>query len=154
MEANQTTPLKFKKLNENAKLPERQNLGDAGLDLVSIESVEIPKFSSATVRTGVGVEIPDGYAGFVQPRSSLAMNYGITVLNTPGLIDSGYRGEILVILYNSGTPGPPEASSYLINPGDRIAQLVIVEVPKFEPVFVESLSESSRGTEGLGSTGV
>jgi dUTP pyrophosphatase len=99
------------------------------------------------VGTGLAVAIPDGYAGFVQPRSGLAAEHGVTVLNTPGLIDSGYRGEVRVILHNSD-----RATPFVVEPGMRIAQLVVVPLAEVEPIEVEELPASERGVRGFGSS--
>lgn len=139
--------LKVKKLSPYAYLPQRAHESDAGLDLFCYESNHVYSFSRIIVRTGIAVEIPQGYAGFVQPRSGLAKERGITVLNTPGLIDSGYRGEIKVILYNSSH------QIYTANPGTKIAQLVIVPITLFDVEEVKELSSSERGKKGFGSTG-
>ena len=139
--------LLFKKLNPEAQTPVRQHPDDAGLDLFSVEDTVIPAQGRTVVGTGISVAIPKGYAGFIQPRSGLAAKRGITVLNTPGLIDSGYRGELLVILYNTNLYNYAE-----IGKGDRIAQLVILPVAFPELVEVSELEKSDRGEGGLGST--
>ena len=128
-------------------MPARAYAGDAGLDLSSCERVELPPGERALVGTGLAVAIPDGYAGFVQPRSGLATKHGISIVNTPGLVDSGYRGELRVALLNTD-PGRP----FTVEPGMRIAQLVVVPVPGVEPVEVDELPESERGVRGFGST--
>lgn len=131
------------------ELPRVAKPGDAGVDLRSSVDVTIPAGGHrALVPTGIAIAIPEGYAGFVQPRSGLALNHGITCLNTPGLIDSGYRGELKVLLINTD---PTEA--FEIRRGERIAQLVIQAV--VEPVFVEvdELDESERGVGGFGHSG-
>ncbi len=122
--------------------------GDAGADLTASEHVVIEPGRRALVPTGMSMAIPLGYAGFVLPRSGLAIRRGVTVVNAPGLIDSGYRGELMVGLINHGE------ESFEIAPGDRIAQLVIVAVERPEFVFVDRLESSSRGEDGFGSTGV
>lgn len=121
--------------------------GDAGVDLVSAEELVLGEGERALVSTGIAIAIPPGYGGFVLPRSGLAVNHGITLTNSPGLIDSNYRGEIRVILQNTGH------ADFEIEVGDRIAQLVImpVELPEFE--LVEELPETSRGEGGFGSSG-
>jgi dUTP pyrophosphatase len=128
-------------------VPERAYAGDAGLDLAACERVELGPGERALVPTGLAVAIPDGYAGFVQPRSGLATRHGISIVNTPGLIDSGYRGELQVALLNTD---PREA--FLVEPGMRIAQLVILRVPQVELVEVDELPESERGARGFGSS--
>ncbi|SDZ85281.1 dUTP pyrophosphatase [Bowdeniella nasicola] len=137
-----------RKLDPNAQLPVRAHHDDAGADLISNEDCVIAPGGRALVGTGIAIEIPHGYAGFVHPRSGLAAREGLTVLNAPGTIDAGYRGEVKVILHNTD----PD-SSVTINVGDRIAQLVIqqVSLPRFEDA--ESLSSSAREAGGFGSTG-
>jgi len=139
--------LAFTRLHADAVIPERTYDGDAGLDLASLEPAVLAPGNRATVRTGFAVAIPDGYAGFVQPRSGLADRHGITVLNSPGLIDSGYRGELRVVLLNTD---PRE--SFTVEAGMRIAQLVILPVPEVELLEVDELSASARGARGFGSS--
>jgi dUTP diphosphatase len=141
--------LPFLRLREDAVVPERAYSGDAGLDLSACERVELPPGERALVGTGLAVAIPDGYAGYVQPRSGLAARHGITIVNTPGLVDSGYRGELRVVLLNTD---PRE--TFVVEPGMRIAQLVVVPVPEVEPVVVDELPESERGVRGFGSSAV
>jgi len=141
--------LSFRRLRSDAVLPERAYSGDAGIDLVSCERVELAPGERATVGTGIAVAIPDGHAGFVQPRSGLAARHGISIVNTPGLIDSGYRGELRVILLN--TDG---RATFVVEPGMRIAQLVVVPVAAIELIEVEELPESERGVRGFGSSAV
>ena len=128
-------------------IPGRAYAGDAGLDLAACETAELGPGERAVVGTGLAVAIPDGYAGFVQPRSGLAARHGITIVNAPGLIDSGYRGEIQVVLLNTD----PEAA-FTVEPGMRIAQLVVVAVPEVDVIESEDLSESERGARGFGSS--
>jgi dUTP pyrophosphatase len=128
-------------------LPDRAYAGDAGLDLSSCERVELAPGARALVPTGLAVAIPEGFAGFVQPRSGLAVKHGISIVNTPGLIDSGYRGEVQVALLNTDATEP-----FVVEPGMRIAQLVIVPVPGVELVEVDALPETERGARGFGST--
>ena len=142
------TELAFQRLDPKAALPERAHPGDAGFDLRSIEDVEVGPGERAMVRTGVAVAIPDGHAGLVLPRSGLASKQGLTLANAPGLIDSGYRGELICSVVNLD---PHE--SVKIARGDRIAQLVVVEVPERRPGWVDELPPSSRGESGFGSTG-
>jgi dUTP diphosphatase len=139
--------LSFRKLRDDAIVPARAYDGDAGLDLAACERVELGPGERALVGTGLAVAIPDGYAGFVQPRSGLASKHGITIVNTPGLVDSGYRGELRVILLNTDAHVP-----FVVEPGMRIAQLVVVPVAGVEPVEVEELPESERGVRGFGSS--
>lgn len=141
-----TPVVKVKKLTSDAVVPELATLSSAGFDLSSVEEVSIGTGDRVVVDTGIALEIPRGFEGQVRPRSGMAFKFGITVLNSPGTIDSDYRGPIKVILYNTGPP-------YDVKVGDRIAQLVIQRVPKvkFEPA--EELSDTERGDGGLGSTG-
>ena len=141
------TELLFQRLHEDAVVPERAYSGDAGLDLVACEGVEIGPGKRAVVGTGLAVAIPEGHAGFVQPRSGLAADHGVTVLNTPGLIDSGYRGEVRVILLNTDT-----ATAFVVEPGMRIAQLVVVPVAPVETAEVDELPATERGVRGFGSS--
>jgi len=135
------------RLRDGATLPARAYAGDAGLDLTTCERVELAPGERAVVPTGIAVAIPEGYAGFVQPRSGLAAREGITIVNAPGLIDSGYRGEIRVVLLN--TDG---SETFVAEPGERIAQLVVLPVPGFELVEVSELPASERGARGFGSS--
>ncbi len=128
-------------------MPTRAYAGDAGIDLAACERVELAPGERALVPTGLAVAIPTGYAGYVQPRSGLATKHGISIVNTPGLVDSGYRGELLVNLLNTD---PREA--FVVEPGMRIAQLVVLAVPEVEPVEVEELPDSERGDRGFGSS--
>ena len=137
----------MKRLRPEAVMPARAYSGDAGLDLASCERVELAPGERSLVPTGLAVAIPDGYAGFVQPRSGLAAKHGISIVNTPGLVDSGYRGELLVNLVNTD---PHE--SFIVEPGMRIAQLVILPIPELELVEVDELPESERGVRGFGSS--
>jgi dUTP pyrophosphatase len=140
--------LRFARLTEDAVLPARAHEGDAGLDLCAAEPAHLGPGERWSVPTGVAVEIPDGHAGLVLPRSGLAREHGIALVNSPGLIDSGYRGEIRVLLLNTDP-----AEVYRVAPGDRIAQLVVVPIAAPEPVEAEALAESSRGDGGFGSSG-
>lgn len=135
------------RVREEARLPERAYTGDAGLDLASCERVELPPGERAVVPTGLAVAIPAGYAGFVQPRSGLAARHGIAVVNSPGLIDSGYRGEIQVVLLNTD----PE-NTFVAESGERIAQLVVLPVPAIEAIEVAELPPTERGARGFGSS--
>ena len=141
--------LPIRRLRDDAVVPSRAYAGDAGLDLAACERVELGPGERAAVGTGLAVAIPEGYAGFVQPRSGLASRHGITIVNTPGLVDSGYRGELKVVLLNTD---PRE--SFLVEPGMRIAQLVVLPVPEIDPVEVDELPESERGVRGFGSSAV
>jgi dUTP pyrophosphatase len=141
--------LPIRRLREDAVLPQRAYGGDAGLDLASCERVELGPGERATVPTGLAVAIPEGYAGFVQPRSGLAMRHGITIVNAPGLVDSGYRGELQVVLLNTDAREP-----FVVEPGMRIAQLVVLPVPGVELVETDELPQSERGVRGFGSSAV
>lgn len=122
--------------------------GDAGMDLRSAEDAVILPGGRETIGTGIHIELPKGTVGYVMPRSGLAKKYGITVLNAPGVVDEGYRGEIMATIYNAGF------APFEIRKGDRIAQLVVAPYAKVFPELVESLSETERGNNGFGSTGV
>lgn len=137
------------RLREDAALPVRAYPGDAGFDLTTCERVELAPGERAVVPTGLALAIPDGYAGFVQPRSGLAARQGIAVVNSPGLIDSGYRGEICVVLLNTD---PLE--TFIAEAGERIAQLIVLAIPEVEPVEVDELEPSERGVRGFGSSRV
>ena len=136
-------------LDEGLPRPSYAKPGDAGLDLRSTEDIVIEPGQRALIGTGIALAIPQGYAGFVQPRSGLAIKQGMTLVNTPGLIDSGYRGEIRIIALNAD-----KEHAIAIKRGDRIAQLVIQEVPAVELVEVEELSSSERADTGFGSSGL
>ena len=140
--------LRFVRLREEAILPKRAHKGDAGVDLYADEPAHLGPGERWSVGTGVSVEIPEGHAGLVLPRSGLAREHGIALVNAPGLIDCGYRGEIRVLLLNTDP-----AEVYRVKPGDRIAQLVLTPVIAPEPVEVEALTESARGEDGFGSSG-
>ena len=140
--------LPVQRLAATAKLPSRATNGDAGLDLYSSEPCRLEPGARASVGTGVAVQIPEGHAGLVLPRSGLASKRGLTLANAPGLIDAGYRGEVTCAVVNLDLHEAVE-----ISPGDRIAQLVIVAVPEVSSAFVDELPGSSRGTDGFGSTG-
>jgi dUTP pyrophosphatase len=131
----------------NAVVPARAYSGDAGLDLSSCERVELAPGERALVPTGLAVAIPEGHAGYVQPRSGLATKHGISIVNTPGLVDSGFRGELLVNLINTDRD-----EAFVVEEGMRIAQLVILELPDVELVEVDALPESERGVRGFGSS--
>ena len=139
--------IKFKKLSPQATLPSYAHPGDAGADLVTIDAHTLEPLQRLAIPTGLAVELPQGYELQVRPKSSLALKHGITVLNTPGTVDAGYRGEIKVILINLGQ------STFEISPGQRIAQIVIAPVIQAEFRVVGSLGASQRGEGGFGSTG-
>ena len=139
----------MRRLRPEAVLPNRAYAGDAGLDLTSCERVELAPGGRAVVGTGLAVAIPDGHAGFVQPRSGLAARHGLSIVNTPGLVDSGYRGELRVILLNTDAREP-----FVVEPGMRVAQRVVLPVPPVALVEVEELPASERGVRGFGSSAV
>jgi dUTP pyrophosphatase len=139
--------LPLKRLRPEAVLPARAYDGDAGLDLAACDRIELAPGARAVVGTGLAVAIPDGHAGFVQPRSGIAAKHGIAVVNSPGLVDAGYRGELKVVLLNTDPDEP-----FVVEPGMRIAQLVVVPVATPEPVEVEELPPSERGERGFGSS--
>lgn len=140
--------LAVQRLRPDAVLPGRAYAGDAGLDLAACERAVLGPGERALVGTGLAVAIPEGHAGFVQPRSGLAAAHGISIVNSPGLIDSGYRGEVKVALLNTD-----RERAFTVEPGMRIAQLVVVPVPQLELVEVGSLEGSERGARGHGSSG-
>ena len=140
--------LGIQRLRDEAVVPERAYQGDAGLDLSSCERVELGPGERAIVHTGLAVAIPEGYAGFVQPRSGLADRHGISIVNSPGLIDSGYRGEVKVILLNTD-----RSAAFVVEHGMRIAQLVVLPVPDLELVELDELPATERGVRGHGSSG-
>ena len=142
------TELPFRKLRPEAKLPGAQHPGDAGLDLCAAVDVVVEPGERVMIPTGVAVAIPEGQAGLVLPRSGLASKQGLTMANSPGLIDAGYRGEVICAAINLDRE---HAVKILV--GDRIAQLVIVDLPAVEPAWVDELPESTRGEGGFGSTG-
>lgn len=140
--------LRVAKLKDEAALPSRAHEGDAGLDLYASEPAHLGPGERWSVGTGIALEIPAGHAGLVLPRSGLAREHGIALVNSPGLIDAGYRGEVRVLLLNTDP-----AETFRIEAGDRIAQLVIAPIALAEPVEVGALSESARGDGGFGSSG-
>lgn len=148
MEQCENIVLRVKKLDASLPDPSYARTGDAGIDLYSRIDLSLVPLSRATVPTGIAVSIPYGYAGFVQPRSGLAAKHGIGIINSPGLIDSGYRGEICVILINTD-----REESYQIKKGDRISQLVIKKVEHVDIKIVNELDDTERGSGGFGSTG-
>lgn len=139
--------LAVRRLRPDAQLPARAYAHDAGFDLSACERVELGPGERALVPTGLAVAIPDGHAGYVQPRSGLASRHGISIVNTPGLVDAGYRGELLVNLVNTDPDEP-----FVVEAGMRIAQLVILRVPEVEVVEVDELPGSERGAKGFGSS--
>ena len=139
--------LPVRRLREDAVVPTRAYPGDAGLDLVACDRVELGPGDRSLVATGVAVAVPEGYAGFVQPRSGLAARHGVTIVNAPGLVDSGYRGELRVVLLNTDAREP-----FVVEPGMRIAQLVVLPVADVELVVVDALPETERSVRGFGSS--
>lgn len=140
--------LQIHKLDPSAKAPTRAHEGDAGLDLYSVESARLGPGQRVTVGTGLAVAIPDGMAGLILPRSGLALKHGIALVNSPGLIDCGYRGEIRVLLLNTD-----RETDFAVEPGDRIAQLLLVPFVSTHVREVDDLPETSRGESGFGSSG-
>jgi dUTP pyrophosphatase len=140
--------LAVSKLVPEALLPTRAHPGDAGLDLYACEAAHIGPGERWSVGTGVAVQIPEGHAGLVLPRSGMAREHGISLVNSPGLIDSGYRGEVRVLLLNTDP-----AETFRVAPGDRIAQLVLTPIALADPVETAALTESARGDGGFGSSG-
>ena len=143
-----TIEIKIKKTNSEAILPNYVHEGDVGMDLFSCENYILTSGERKLFGVGLKVEIPEGYEMQIRPKSSLALKHGISVLNTPGTIDSGYRGEVGVILINHGN------RSYEVNKGEKIAQAVINKIEIVEIIEVEELSDTSRGEGGFGSTGL
>ncbi len=141
--------LPVKKLTDNAIVPKTAYAGDAGIDLSSTEDLVLKPFERKLVPTGVAIGLPEGYAGFVTPRSGSAIKQGLSIVNAPGLIDSGYRGELKVILINLD----PQ-NDIVIKAGDRIAQLVVIKVEQLQPIETSQLDSTERGTGGFGSSGV
>ena len=143
-----TGELRFVKLSDKATLPTRAHDNDAGLDLHAAESARLAPGARVSVGTGLAVQIPDGVGGLVLPRSGMAIKHGVTLVNSPGLIDPGYRGEVRVLLLNTDP-----SVEFQITPGDRIAQLLLVPVVHATPLNAEALDDSTRGEGGFGSTG-
>jgi dUTP diphosphatase len=142
------TQLRFRRLRPEAELPSAQRPGDAGLDLRAAVDAVVQPGERVMIPTGVAVAIPEGHAGLVLPRSGLASRHGLTMANSPGLIDAGYRGEVICAAVNLDRETPVK-----VRVGDRIAQLVVVALPDVEPVWADELPESRRGESGFGSTG-
>jgi dUTP pyrophosphatase len=140
--------LRVRRLDDRAQLPTRAYPHDAGLDLHALDDAELGPGERVSIRTGIAIEVPDGQAGLVLPRSGLAARHGIAIVNAPGLIDSGYRGEIRVLLLNTDREQP-----FTIARGDRIAQLVLVRVETPDVIEVGELATSERGVGGFGSSG-
>ena len=140
--------LLFVKLNDKATMPTRAHDNDAGLDLCAAESARLAPGARVSVGTGLAVQIPDGLGGLVLPRSGLALKHGVTLINSPGLIDPGYRGEVRVLMLNTDP-----TLEFQVSPGDRIAQLLLVPVVHAKPLQADALDDSTRGQGGFGSTG-
>jgi dUTP pyrophosphatase len=140
--------LRVKRIDPEARLPERAHDGDAGLDLCACEAAHLGPGERWSVGTGIAIEVPEGHAGLVLPRSGLAREHGIALVNSPGLIDAGYRGEVRVLLLNTDP-----AETFRIGVGDRIAQLVIAPIAAIDAVEVDELTETARGDGGFGSSG-
>jgi dUTP pyrophosphatase len=140
--------LNVRRLDQRARLPSRAHPDDAGLDLYALEGATLAPGARAQINTGIAIEVPAGHAGLVLPRSGLAARHGIALVNAPGLIDAGYRGELRVLLLNTD-----RASAYRVSAGDRIAQLVIAAVAAASVTEVSELTESARGAAGFGSSG-
>jgi dUTP pyrophosphatase len=141
--------LRFIKLSEKATLPTRAHDNDAGLDIYAAEGARIPPGARVSVGTGLAVAVPEGLAGLVLPRSGLALKHGVTLINSPGLIDPGYRGEVRVVLLNTD-----QTMDYQCKPGDRIAQLLLVPIATASPMQADALDASTRGAGGFGSSGL
>jgi dUTP pyrophosphatase len=141
-------PLAVRRLRADATLPVRQHPGDAGLDLCCVEPVRLGPGERASVPTGLAIALPEGFAGVVTPRSGLALRHGLTLVNTPGIVDAGYRGELRVLLLNTDRSATFQAAA-----GERIAQLLVVPVALPEVLEVQALDETVRGDGGFGSTG-
>jgi dUTP pyrophosphatase len=142
------TELRFRRLRPEAELPSAQHPGDAGLDLRAAVDAVVQPGERVMIPTGVAVAIPEGHAGLVLPRSGLAAKHGLTMANSPGLIDAGYRGEVICAAVNLDREAPVK-----VHVGDRIAQLVVVALPDVEPAWADELPETRRGDSGFGSTG-
>lgn len=140
--------ISFLRLHPDARVPTQAHPGDAGFDLHAVEAIDLAPGARASIGCGFAMALPDGTAGLVVPRSGIALRHGVTVLNAPGLIDAGYRGEVRVLLVNHGDDTVP------IGVGDRIAQLVVVDCTPTAFAEVDALPETRRGTDGFGSTGV
>ena len=140
--------LRFSKTDPRASAPARALSGDAGLDLCCLANVEVGPGERLRVATGIAIELPPGHAGLIVPRSGLAAKHGLSIVNAPGLIDEGYRGELQVLLLNTD-----RERAVSLQAGERVAQLVVISVAQLAPVEVDSLDDSSRGDQGFGSSG-
>ena len=141
--------LRVMKLRDDAVLPSRAHSGDAGFDLSACEEITIGVGERAAVGTGIAVEIPDGHAGLVVPRSGLALRHGISMVNSPGVIDAGYRGEVRLLLLNTDN-----ASAFTVEPGMRVAQLLVVPLADIELIETDEATATDRGVGGFGSSGL
>ena len=141
--------IRVKKLSPEVFPPEKKHWSDAGYDLVSLKDYDLYPGERVLIPTGLSWSVPENYVGFVCPRSGMAIKHGITVLNAPGVIDSGFLGDVGVILYNTNREGPP----YHIHKGDKIAQMVVVPLSRDSLVLVDNLGDSERGSKGFGSSG-
>lgn len=146
--APENVTLKFKKIHPDARIPQYASDGASGMDVSSVENLTLNPLERMLVPTGLTMEIPLGYEIQVRPRSGMAAKFGVTVLNTPGTVDSDYRGELKVILYNSDREKP-----YVVNKGDRIAQIVLQKIERAYIEEADALGETTRGSGGFGSTG-
>lgn len=149
MEINKKLNVRIKRIDKDLPLPRYAHTGDAGCDLYSREEVVIKPGERVLVGTGIAISLPKGHAAFIQPRSGLAAKHGITIVNTPGLIDCQYRGEIKIILLNTDSK-----ESFIVKRGDKIAQMVVQKVEEAQFIEVDELDETQRGAGGFGSTGV
>ncbi|MSX02267.1 MAG: dUTP diphosphatase [Actinobacteria bacterium] len=140
--------LRFRRLDPRAVIPARAHSTDAGLDLCTLEPLELLPGKRAKVQTGIAIELPAGHAGLIVPRSGLAARHGLSIVNSPGLIDEAYRGELQILLLNTDS-----AATVNLAAGERVAQLVVIAVALAEPVEVEELGSSDRGEKGFGSSG-
>jgi len=141
--------LRFIKLSEKATMPTRAHDNDAGLDLYAAEKARVVPGARVSIGTGLAIAVPEGLAGLVLPRSGLALKHGVTLINSPGLIDPGYRGEVRVVLLNTD-----QTTDFVCAPGDRIAQLLLVPIATASPMQADALDESTRGAGGFGSSGL
>jgi len=141
--------LRFIKLSEKATMPTRAHDNDAGLDLYAAEKARVVPGARVSIGTGLAMAVPEGLAGLVLPRSGLALKHGVTLINSPGLIDPGYRGEVRVVLLNTD-----QTIDFVCGPGDRIAQLLLVPIATASPIHADALDESTRGAGGFGSSGL
>lgn len=140
--------VKWKKLHSDAELPRFNHRGDSGVDIKIVESCTIPPFGRVLLKTGLAVEVPEGYEVQIRPRSGISLKTPLLIANSPGTIDSNYRGEVCIVAFNASD------KTYTVSRGTRIAQAVVVKLPEVEHVEADSLSATSRGAGGFGSTGL